>query len=174
MKWIAAAAALCFSGAAQAEVVKSAANGFHIRHEVQIVVPPANAFAAFGQMPNWWNAEHTYSGKSANLSLSLTPGGCMCERFTDGGGIEHMRVTYVEPGKRAVMTGSLGPLLYLATAGVMDVQFERIAGGTKVTLDYKAAGFAEGGADKLAPVVDGVLGEQMRRYRQFARARPQR
>ena len=54
----------------------------------------------------------------------------------------------------------------------MDVQFERIAGGTKVTLDYKAAGFAEGGADKIAPIVDSVLADQMRRYRQFARASP--
>ena len=172
MKWIIAGAALCASSAAQAEVVSVNANGLHVRHEVQIVVLPPNAFAAFGQMSGWWNAEHTYSGKSSNLSLSLTPGGCMCERFTDGGGIEHMRVTYVEPGKRVVMTGSLGPLLYLATSGVMDVQFERIAGGTKVTLDYKAAGFAEGGADKIAPIVDSVLADQMRRYRQFARARP--
>lgn len=174
MKWIIAVAALCGSGAARADVVNATANGFHLRHEVQIVVPPANAFAAFGQMPNWWNAQHTYSGKSSNLSLSLTPGGCMCERFPDGGGIEHMHVAYVEPGKRAVLTGSLGPLLYLATNGVMDVQFERIAGGTKITLDYKVSGFAEGGADKLAPIVDGVLADQMRRYRQFARARPQR
>lgn len=174
MKWIIAAAALCASGAAQAEVVSANANGLHVRHEVQIVVPPANAFAAFGQISSWWNPAHSYSGKAANLSLSLTPGGCFCERFTDGGGVEHMRVTYVEPGKRVLMTGSLGPLLYLATAGVMDVQFERIAGGTKITLDYKAAGFADGGADKLAPVVDGVLAEQMRRYRQFARSRPQR
>jgi uncharacterized protein YndB with AHSA1/START domain len=174
MKWIIAAAALCASGAAQAEVVSADANGLHVRQAVQIVVPPVNAFAAFGQVSDWWNPEHSYSGKAANLSLSLTPGGCFCERFPDGGGVEHMRVTYVEPGKRILLTGSLGPLLYLATTGVMDVQFERIAGGTKITLDYKAAGFAEGGANKLAPVVDGVLAEQMRRYRQFARARPQR
>jgi hypothetical protein len=42
-----------------------------------------------------------------------------------------------------------------------------------VTLDYRAAGFAEGGADKLAAVVDGVLADQMRRYRTYARSRPQ-
>ena len=73
-------------------------------------------------------------------------------------------------GKRVVLTGSLGPLLYDATAGSMDVQFEKIAGGTKVTMDYKVAGFADGGADKLAPVVDGVLGAQFKRYREFARS----
>ncbi len=57
----------------------------------------------------------------------------------------------------------------------MDVQFERIAGGTRVTLDYRVAGFAKGGADKLAPAVDSVLAEQFKRYRDFARAyRPAR
>ena len=107
------------------------------------------------------------------MSLALSPGGCFCERFPTGGGIEHMRVTFLDPGKRLVMTGPLGPLLYQATTGVMDVTVERIAGGSKVTLDYRAAGFAEGGADKLAAVVDGVLADQMRRYRTYARSRPQ-
>ena len=37
------------------------------------------------------------------------------------------------------------------------------------------AGFAKGGADKLAPAVDSVLAEQFKRYRDFARAyRPAR
>ena len=160
---------------ASAEVVSAAANGFQVRHSVQMVVPPAQAFDAFGRIGSWWNPEHTYSGKAANLSLALSPGGCFCERLDGGGGIEHLRVSYIDPGKRIVLTGSLGPLLYEATAGVMDVQFERIAGGTRVTLEYRVAGFAKGGADKLAPVVDSVLAEQFKRYRDFARAyRPAR
>ena len=52
----------------------------------------------------------------------------------------------------------------------MDVQVERIAGGSRLTLDYKAAGFANGGADKLAPLVDQVLGDQVARFRKFAAA----
>lgn len=174
MKWIAAAVFAFASTAAQAEVVSSAPNGFHVRETVQIVVPPAVAFDAFSRVGSWWGPQHTYSGTSANLSLATNAGGCFCERLPDGAGIEHMRVTYIVPGKRIVLTGALGPLLYEATTGVMDVQFERIAGGSKVTLDYRVAGFAEGGAAKLAPIVDGVLADQMRRYRQFARARPAR
>ena len=154
---------------ASAEVVSASANGFHVRQSAQIVVPPPQAFTAFGRVGSWWSGEHTYSGKSANLSMALNPGGCFCERLDGGGGIEHLRVSYVDPGKRVVLSGSLGPLLYEATAGVMDVQFERIAGGTKVTLDYRVAGFANGGAEKLAPLVDGVLAEQFKRYREFAR-----
>ena len=151
--------------AARAEVVSAGPNGFEIRHSIQLVAPPATVYAAFGKIDGWWAKGHTYSGNSANLRLSLTPGGCFCERLPGGGGIEHLRVTYVDPGKRVVLTGSLGPLLYEATAGVMDVQFERIAGGTRVTMNYRVAGFAKGGGERLAPLVDQVLAEQVKRYR---------
>jgi hypothetical protein len=135
-------------------------------------VPPAAAFDAFRNIGAWWDPEHTYSGDSANLSLALVPGGCFCELLPKGGGIEHMRVTYIEPGKHVVLTGALGPLLYEAVTGVMDVQVKTIAGGAQLTLDYKAAGFAKGGADKLAPAVDSVLAGQMKRYRAYATSRP--
>jgi hypothetical protein len=79
-----------------------------------------------------------------------------------------MRVTYVQPGERAVLTGSLGPLLYEATTGVMDVKVERIAGGSRITMNYRAAGFAKGGAAEMAPIVDKVLGEQIKRLRVYA------
>lgn len=86
-----------------------------------------------------------------------------------------MRATYVDPGKRAVLTGSLGPLLYDATVGSMDLQFEKIAGGTRVTMDYRVAGFANGGAEKMAPLVDSVLADQFKRYREYSRnQRPER
>ncbi|HEX6741514.1 MAG TPA: ATPase [Sphingomicrobium sp.] len=163
---------LAASAPAAAEVVGSSPNGFEIRQVVPLVVKPEVAFESFAKLPAWWNPEHSYSGKAENLSLTLTPGGCFCERFPKGGGIEHMRVTYVDPGKRILMTGSLGPLLYEATAGVLDVQVKSTAGGSQLTLDYKAAGFANGGADKLAPVVDAVLADQLRRYRKYATGRP--
>jgi hypothetical protein len=157
---------------AAAEVVSAGPTGFHVRHSVQIVVPTDTAYSAFSRIGSWWNKEHTYSGDSTNMSIALTPGGCFCERLPKGGGIEHMRVAYVDPGKRVVMTGSLGPLLYEATSGVMDLQIERIAGGSRITMDYKVAGFSNGGAEKLAPLVDGVLGEQFKRYREYVRRPP--
>ena len=167
-----AALALLIATPASAEVVSASSNGFEVRETLNLVVPPGIAFASFADVPDWWDPEHTYSGKSENLSLTLVPGGCLCERFPDGGGIEHMRVTYVDPGKRVVLTGALGPLLYEATAGVMDVQVKSTAGGSQLTLDYRAAGFAKGGGDKLAPVVDQVLAGQMKRLRAYAISRP--
>ena len=166
------AAMLLVSTPAAAEVVSASANGFEINHTVNLVVKPDAAFAAFGNPAGWWSGEHTYSRNAKNLTMTLQPGGCFCERFPEGGGIEHMRVTYVDPGKRAVLTGSLGPLLFEATTGVMDVQVKSRAGGTQLTVNYRASGFFKGGASAVAPIVDQVLGEQLKRYRAFVTARP--
>jgi len=147
---------------AGAAVVTASANGFEVRQTIEAAVAPDAAFAKFQDVGSWWSGEHTYSGQASNLSLALSPGGCWCER-TPGGGVQHMQVIYVDRGKRLVMTGSLGPLLYLATAGVMDVQFKPTPKGSQITVDYRAAGFFNGGADKIAPVVDAVLSEQVKR-----------
>ena len=157
---------------AAAEVISAGDHGFEVRQSVNLVVPAENAFAAIADVGAWWNPEHSYSGKSENLSLEPRAGGCFCEQLP-GGPLEHLRVAYVEPGKRMVLTGALGPLLFEAVAGVMDLKVETIAGGSRVTMSYKAAGFASGGAANMAPLVDKVLADQMKRYRAYAAGRPQ-
>lgn len=160
--------ALFVASPAAAEVISASEHGFEIQHSVNLVVPQPDAFAAFGQVGQWWDDDHTYSGDGKRMTLQMRHGGCLCEALDGGGGIEHLRVTYVQPGERVVLTGSLGPLLYEATAGVMDVKVERIAGGSRLTMNYRAAGFANGGAAKMAPLVDQVLGEQIKRFRVYA------
>jgi uncharacterized protein YndB with AHSA1/START domain len=164
MRTLFAAAALLIATPAAAEVVKSSEHGFELRHSHVISAPPEEATRGFANVARWWDDEHTYSGSPSNLSMELKPGGCFCERLPGGGGIEHMRVTYVDPGKRILLTGSLGPLLYEATSGVMDVQFKPAGAGSQVTVNYKVAGFANGGAAKMAPLVDGVLGSLIARF----------
>lgn len=159
--------ALLIPSPAAAEVVSASSNGFEVRETVIVEHAPTEAFAAFGRIGSWWSPDHSFSGNASNLSLDLRPGGCLCERLPNGGGVEHMHVTYVDPGKRIVLTGSLGPLLFLSTTGVMDVQFEPAGDRTRVTLDYRAAGFFNGGADKIAPAVDRVLGEQLTRLKAY-------
>ena len=168
MRFLGLAVGLTVSAPAAAEVASANANGFEVTHSVSLTMPVGRAYAAFARLGAWWSDDHTYSGKAANMRLSLMPGGCFCETIPQGGGVEHMRVAVVQPNQRIVMTGGLGPVLYEAAAGVMDVRFERIAGGSKINMSYRAAGFARGGADKLAPVVDKVLGEQLRRFRDYA------
>lgn len=151
-----------------AEVVSASANGFHLRQTIRLSVSPGPAYAAFSEVGRWWNPSHSYSGKSENLSLSLVAGSCFCERLDNGGGVEHLRVAYADPGKRPVLTGGLGPLLYQGVAGAMDLEFKRSGSGTSLVVNYKVAGFASGGADRLAPLVDKVLAEQFARYATFA------
>ncbi|HYI43016.1 MAG TPA: ATPase [Sphingomicrobium sp.] len=168
MRWIVIAGALLVTPAvASAEVVSSGPNAFHLRQTYTVAAAPSAAFSSFGQIAKWWSADHTYSGDAAKLSMQMRAGGCFCEQLP-GGGIEHLRVSYIDAPKRVVLTGALGPLLYQAVAGVMDVQIEATGTGSKVTMEYKAAGFASGGADKLAPLVDAVLAEQMKRFTAFA------
>jgi len=159
--------ALAWGSPAGAEVVSASSNGFEVRETVTVSDAPAEAYAAFGRIGSWWDPAHTYSGSAANLSLEPQLGGCFCERLPNGGGVQHMRVTYIEPGKRLLLTGSLGPLLFLSTTGVMDVKFEPSGKETRVTIDYRAAGFFNGGADKIAPAVDEVLGGQASRLNAY-------
>lgn len=160
--------ALLATAPASAEVLRAEPHALAIRQTIQLVVPPAEAMAAFTQVASWWSKDHSYSGDAANLSLDARPGGCFCERFADGGGIEHMRVTYVKPGEAMALTGALGPLLAQAVTGVMSVKAERIAGGSRVTIDYRATGFVEGDGSKFAPMVDAMLADQGRRFRAYA------
>jgi hypothetical protein len=162
-----AAFVLLIGTPASAEVVSASANGFEVRETASLSVPPASAFAAFGRIGSWWSGQHSFSGNAANLTLALEPGGCLCERLADGGGVQHMRIAYVEPDKRVLLTGSLGPLLFQATTGVMDVEFKPAGAGTQLVLDYRVAGFFNGGADKLAPAVDAVLAEQVGRLKAY-------
>ena len=168
MKRLFAIAAVMVPASAGAEVVGSSNNGFELRHTVELRAPAQSAFEAFTQMPRWWDGNHTYSGQASNLSLTLRPGGCFCEALPGGGGVEHMRIAFLAPNERLVMTGALGPLLFEATSGVMDIRVERrTAAGSRLTLNYKVAGFANGGAARLAPLVDSVLAGQLERYRKY-------
>jgi hypothetical protein len=164
MRVIAAAAALIAGAPAAAEVVSSSEHGFEVRHSAIVPLAPEAAIAAFARVDGWWEDSHTYSGSASNLSLILQPGACLCETLPNGGGVEHMRVAQFNPGKRLVLTGSLGPLLFQATTGVMDVQFGQVGTGSRVTLTYKVFGFPGDGAKTLAPAVDRMVGGLISQY----------
>ena len=157
-----------FAAPAGAVVVGADSHGFELRHTLDLPIPPAQALAAFGKVGSWWSKGHTYSGNSARLSLALRPGGCWCEQLDGGGGVEHMRVAIYRPGQQIVLTGGLGPLLFEGTSGVMDVQVAKTPGGSRLTLNYRAAGFARGNGTQMAIGVDQVLRKQIERLRAFA------
>lgn len=146
---------------AAAEVKSASSNGFVIERRIVTTLEPVLLYQRFGEVGRWWDKAHTYSGNSANLSLDPKAGGCFCERLPNGGGVEHLRVVHADPGKRIVLSGALGPLLFEGVVGVMDVQVRPNGRGSELLLTYKAAGFANGGAGKMAVLVDQVLGQQI-------------
>lgn len=157
---------------AAAEVVDKGPSGFTLRIEQRTTASPAVAYKALiHELPVWWDREHTYSGSSANMSLEARPGGCFCERLPAGGGIEHARVIYVEPGKVLRMQGALGPLQSTGVASALTWTFEPADGGTKITLTVATGGYLPGGFDKIAVLVDGVLVGQVTRLVAWADSR---
>jgi uncharacterized protein YndB with AHSA1/START domain len=160
-----AIALMAAAAGAAAEVIESGPSGFLVRHEVAVSAPPDKAYAAFLDIGSWWNGSHSYSGNAANLTLDARPGGCFCEKLANGGGVEHMRVVLVMPNQTLRMSGGLGPLQAHALAGSMTWAFAAAPGGTKVQLSYSVGGFMQGGIDKMAGPVNGMLAEQIGRYK---------
>jgi uncharacterized protein YndB with AHSA1/START domain len=151
---------------AHADVVDSSSNGFTSKTTVVVAKPPAAAWKSLVAFGRWWDPAHSYSGTSANLSLVAKPGGCLCEKLP-GGGVEHARVTYADPGKLLRLRGALGPLGAMGVSAVMTFELvegkDADKGKTTITLTYAVGGYAPTGLDKLAKPVDGVLAHQLAR-----------
>ena len=72
-------------------VVGSNAIGFKVREEVEFKGTPASAWNRLIDIGSWWDPQHTYSGHSSNLALTLRPGGCWCEKLENGGFARHLK-----------------------------------------------------------------------------------
>jgi uncharacterized protein YndB with AHSA1/START domain len=152
-----------------ADVADSGDNGFTLRETATLSVPPAKAYAAMLEVAKWWASDHTYSGDAANLSLEAKPGGCWCEGLPGGGGVQHMTVVFLLPGKQVRLAGGLGPLQSMGVAGSMDWKFDPAEKGTKVELRYAVGGYGGAAPFKdIAPGVESVLKLQFERYKRYA------
>jgi uncharacterized protein YndB with AHSA1/START domain len=150
---------------ARADVADSAAGGFSVKQTVTVAAPAAKAWSTLIEPRGWWDKSHTWSGDANNLTLSATPGGCFCEKLAGGGGVHHMTVVYADPGKLLRLTGGLGPLQDLPVTAVMTFKLTEAQGKTTLELTYKVGGYAPGGLAALAAPVNGVLGEQLARWK---------
>ena len=80
---------------AGAEVKSAAPDAMLIELRYTIAAPAAKVWESLVHPERWWPADHTWSGKRENLSLSAEVGGCFCERW-EGGSVEHGRVIMVD------------------------------------------------------------------------------
>jgi hypothetical protein len=154
---------------AHAEVREAQPAVFTIESSVTSTAAPTAAYAALTRkVSQWWDPEHTWSGSARNLSIDARAGGCFCEKFGQGGSVQHARVIWAEPGKTLRLEGAFGPLQDMAVNGVLTFKLVPAGTGTKLTMTYRVAGAFTMDAAKLAPLVDQVLTLQLKRLGAFA------
>lgn len=168
IRHIAFVAAAIFMGApASATVLGAGPSGFQIQEVTRIAAPPAKVWDAILHPGGWWNAEHSYSHDSSNMTIEPRAGGCWCEKW-GGNSVEHMRVVMVMPPAMLRLRGALGPLQAMGVEGALTWTLRgAVDGGTEVTLDYGVGGYAARPFPGLAQAVDGVLTEQVNRLQMF-------
>lgn len=157
-----------WAGAGHAAVVDSSDVGFTLKFEAQVNAAPMKCYRGVAHsVGKWWSSEHTYSGDAGNMYIEDRLGGCFCEKFPTGGGIEHMRVVYSNPGSGLRLLGALGPLQEMGLQGSMTWEFAAKGDGTLIKLTYAVGGYSADGLAVLAPIVDRVIGEQFGRLVRF-------
>lgn len=168
----AAAGVSILAAPAQAEILTRDDRGFVVREVVEVAAPTAEVWRTLVKPATWWSSEHTFSGEAANLTLDPVPGGCFCEKLPPAkqgggaavsGGVQHMRVVYVEPGRALRLTGALGPLQSEALLGAMTITLKSNERGTRILIEYVVGGYMRYRVEQIAPAVDRMLGQQITR-----------
>ena len=156
------------AAAASAEVIHATASGFELKQVVHIASPPDRVYAALVQPAKWWNSEHTYSGNASNMTLDPHVGGCFCEALPNGGGVQHLVVVYVDPGKGLELRGAMGPFHTRGVDGVLAFTLTPAGAGTDLTMTNDVGGYMSEGMELWAPRADGMLAEQLARLKRYA------
>ncbi|MBX9885170.1 MAG: SRPBCC domain-containing protein [Novosphingobium sp.] len=163
-------ASLALAGPARADVVTRSETGFVVRIASEVTAPPAEAWKTILTPARWWQGQHTFSGDAANLTLDPQVGGCFCEvlpRPEDApatqkpGGVQHMRVVYIEPPRAMRLVGALGPLQSEALAATMTITVKPTEKGSRILFEYVVGGFMRYKVDEIAPAVDRMLTAQL-------------
>jgi len=165
---------------AHAEVIAQTDLGFVSRNVVVVAGSAMEVWKRLVTPAAWWLSDHTFSGDAANLTLDSVPGGCFCENLPQDdaeagnaakpspaprpparGGVEHMRVVFVDDTRAMRLVGALGPLQGEAVNGALTVTLKPVDGGTRVIFEYVVAGYMRYPGDKIATAVDTMMENQL-------------
>jgi len=150
----------------KAEVVDSSANGFTITNKITVKGTSQHAFDSIVKIGDWWSSAHTYSGNAKNMKIDLKAGGCFCE--LDGKQqVQHGTVVNINPGKLLRLSAALGPFQEQGVVGAFTFEIADAPEGATVAMTFRAGGYVPQGMDKIAPVVDQVLAEQIGRLKLY-------
>ena len=123
---------------AGADMVDSSPHGFTTKTVSEIsALPRAVYLALTAQVGHWWDPQHTWSGDARNMAIDPRAGGCFGEKLSNSGSVQHKIVILAAGGR------------------------------SRVELAYVAGGYVRGGLEPLAKIVDGVLGTQVQRLKQY-------
>lgn len=158
---------------AQAEVAAQSATGFVIKLTAETTASKSDTWNSLIAPNKWWSGQHTYTGDAANLYLDAQATGCFCEKLPKPadappgqrmGSVEHMHVVYADPERGVLrMVGGLGPLQGEALHGTLTITLKSTEAGTQIAWEYVVGGYMRMDPEKLAPMVERVLGEQLGR-----------
>jgi uncharacterized protein YndB with AHSA1/START domain len=118
-----------------------------VRRTVEVAVDPHTAFAVFTEeIGDWYvGGRHAWQDPERALGIRFEPGvgGRWLEMWDDGGGYELGVIQAWEPGSRLVVSYR-HPRLPPEPLTEIEVRFEPVDGGTRVTLEHR-------GWDRLPP-----------------------
>lgn len=154
------------------EVVETTADRFVTRATASVAAPPLATWLALTKPGDWWNSEHSWSGDAKNMTLTPQGGGCFCERIPVGdsgnasameGSARHAEVLQAFPMQVLRMSGALGPLQGEPVNGILTITLKDVPGGTRILWEYNVGGPMRYKIAEIAPVVDAVMTEQLKR-----------
>lgn len=160
--WAFIAASIFGPCAATADVLEASPERYVLRQEATSTMAPDVLWDRLVKPASWWHPDHTYSGDAANLSLDLQAGGQWREDWADGS-VVHGRVLLVQNGSVLRLDAPFGPLQDIAVTVVWTITIAPDGDGSRVVFDEIANGTAGANLDALAPAVDFVKTEAIRR-----------
>ena len=132
---------------------------------VDVAVDPAEAFRVFtAEIDEWYErGEHSWNDPARAVGIGFE-GARLLERWADGDAYEVGRVTAWEPGRRLAFVYRSVHLPLEDT--VVEVRFEPIADGTRVTLEH--TGLERLPPDELARWERRAWARLMQAFRAYA------
>ena len=184
-----------FALPSMADINYADSTGFSITNVSESNAPVDVVYTQFMKhIDMWWPKDHTWwKGK---LHIDEKAGGCFCETIDTKSAL-HMQISVMEPNKKVVMLGGLGPLQEMGMSGALIWEFNvidspaveetdsapqqrnNVQKRTKVTLMYNASGTIHFNGTKatndeavnLVTIVDSVQTQQLNALTRFSNAR---
>ena len=153
---------MCVSSAVFAEIKSSSQAHFELFHQAKSSIPPTELWQRLIKPSQWWHPDHSYSGNADNLSLEAEAGGEWREDWSSGS-VVHGRILYIEHGKQLRLSAPFGPLQQKAVSAIWTITIQPDETGSLVTFEETVNGTNQSQLDKLAPAVDYVKDQALKR-----------